>query len=946
MGRFFYFAKLSILFYVTSTGGRKMDYKDTLLMPQTDFPMRGNLPKREPEIQEKWEEMNIYGKVQDRTKGRPMYVLHDGPPYANGDIHMGHALNKILKDIIVRNKSMSGYHAPYVPGWDTHGLPIEQALTNKGVKRKEMTIAEFRKLCAEYALKQIDNQRSQFKRLGVRGDWENPYITLKPEYEAQQIKVFGEMAKKGYIYKGKKPVYWSPSSESALAEAEIEYQDKRSPSIYVGFKVKDGKGVLDTDTQIVIWTTTPWTIPANLGISVHPELTYVVVKANNNKYLVAESLLEAAAKEIGWENTEVIQKIKGGELEYVVAEHPLYGRDSLVMLGEHVTTDAGTGCVHTAPGHGEDDFYVGQKYGLDVLCPVDDKGCMTNEAPGFEGIFYEEANKPIGQSLEEKGALLKLSFFTHSYPHDWRTKKPVIFRATAQWFASIKDFRNELLEAVKETKWVPVWGETRLFNMVRDRGDWCISRQRAWGVPIPVFYAENGEAVITDETINHISDLFRENGSNVWFEREANDLLPEGFSHPGSPNGTFTKETDIMDVWFDSGSSHQAVLEEREDLVRPADLYLEGSDQYRGWFNSSLSTAVAVTGKAPYKGVLSHGFALDGEGRKMSKSIGNVVVPAKVMNQLGADILRLWVASVDYQADVRVSDAILKQVAEVYRKIRNTFRFLLGNLADFNPETDAISYENLREVDQFMLVKLNKLIKYVRNAYENFEFAGIYHAVNNFCTLDLSAFYLDFAKDVLYIEAVDNHERRAIQTVLYESLISLTKLVTPILSHTADEVWQFIPSVKDESVQLTDMPEYKEFENAQHLESKWNSFMRLRDDVLKALEEARNAKVIGKSLTAKVTLYVNENSKTLLESIQENLKQLFIVSEFEVAGAYDEAPEDAIKLDTAAILVSKAEGETCDRCWIVTPEVGQDHDHETLCPRCAEVVKEHYSHLA
>lgn len=923
-----------------------MDYKDTLLMPQTDFPMRGNLPQREPEIQAKWEEMDIYKKVQDRTKGRQMYVLHDGPPYANGDIHMGHALNKILKDFIVRFKSMNGFHAPYVPGWDTHGLPIEQALTNKGVKRKEMSVAEFRKLCAEYALEQIDNQRTQFKRLGVRGDWENPYITLKPEYEAQQIKVFGEMAKKGYIYKGKKPVYWSPSSESALAEAEIEYKDKRSPSIYVAFKVKDGKNVLDTDTSIVIWTTTPWTIPANLGISVHPDLTYTVVKVQGHKYLVAEALLETAAKEIGWEDIEIVQKVKGSELEHILASHPLYGRDSLVMLGEHVTTDAGTGCVHTAPGHGEDDFYVGQKYGLDVLCPVDDRGCMTDEAPGFEGLFYDEANKPITEKLDEAGALLKLTFFTHSYPHDWRTKKPVIFRATAQWFASIKDFRSELLDAVKETKWVPAWGETRLFNMVRDRGDWCISRQRAWGVPIPVFYGENGEAIINDQTINHISQLFREHGSNIWFEREAKDLLPEGFTHPSSPNGQFTKETDIMDVWFDSGSSHQAVLEEREDLQRPADLYLEGSDQYRGWFNSSLSTGVAVTGKAPYKGVLSHGFALDGEGRKMSKSIGNVVVPAKVMNQLGADILRLWVASVDYQADVRVSDAILKQVAEVYRKIRNTFRFLLGNLSDFNPETDAIAYENLREVDQYMLVKLNKLIKYTTNAYENFEFAGIYHAVNNFCTLDLSAFYLDFAKDVLYIEAKDHHDRRAIQTVLYQSLIALSKLVSPILSHTADEVWKHIPSVKEESVQLTDMPEYRELANAEVLEEKWSEFLKVRDDVLKALEEARNEKVIGKSLTAKVTLYVNEKTNALLSSIDESLKQLFIVSGFEIAGSYTEAPENALKLETAAIVVTKAEGETCERCWIVTPDVGHDHNHPGLCPRCAEVVNEHYSHLA
>ncbi|GIN83776.1 isoleucine--tRNA ligase 1 [Heyndrickxia sporothermodurans] len=919
-----------------------MDYKDTLLMPKTEFPMRGNLPKREPEIQEKWEEMNIYKKVQEKTAGRPLFVLHDGPPYANGDLHMGHALNKTLKDFIVRYKSMTGYQAPYVPGWDTHGLPIEQALTNKGVKRKEMTIAEFRQKCAEYAYEQVDNQRSAFKRLGVRGDWENPYLTLKPEYEAQQIKVFGEMAKKGYIYKGLKPVYWSPSSESALAEAEIEYQDKRSASIYVAFEVKDGKNVLDTDTKIIIWTTTPWTIPANLGISVHPELKYAVVAVNNEKYLIAEALLEEVTNVLEWEEPKVVKTVVGKDLEYILAKHPLYERDSLVMLGEHVTTDAGTGCVHTAPGHGEDDFIVGKKYGLDVLCPVDDKGVMTAEAPGFEGLFYDKANKPITEKLEEVGALLKLTFFTHSYPHDWRTKKPVIFRATAQWFASIDKFRPELLKAVQDVKWVPTWGETRLFNMVRDRGDWCISRQRAWGVPIPVFYAENGEPIITDETIQHISNLFREHGSNVWFEREAKDLLPEGFTHPGSPNGKFTKENDIMDVWFDSGSSHQAVLEEREDLQRPADLYLEGSDQYRGWFNSSLTTAVAVTGKAPYKGVLSHGFTLDGEGRKMSKSLGNVIVPGKVINQLGADIIRLWVASVDYQADVRVSDAILKQVSEVYRKIRNTFRFLLGNLADFNPSTDKINYEDLREVDQYMLVKLNKLIKHVRDSYERYEFSSIYHAVNNFCTLDLSSFYLDFAKDVLYIEAKDNFERRAMQTVLYDSLIALTKLLSPILSHTADEVWAYIPGVKDESVQLTDIPEAMELPNAKEIEAKWEEFLKLRDDVLKALEVARNEKVIGKSLTAKITLYVNEQTKQLLDSISESMKQLFIVSGFEIAGSIEDAPEHALKLDHATILVEKADGETCERCWVVTPDVGQVAEHPTLCTRCATVVKESY----
>ncbi len=919
-----------------------MEYKDTLLMPKTDFAMRGNLPKREPAQQQQWEEMDIYKQVQERTKDRPVFVLHDGPPYANGDIHMGHALNKILKDFIIRFKSMSGFRAPYVPGWDTHGLPIETALTKKGVNRKEMSIAEFRKLCEKYAYEQVESQKEQFKRLGVRGDWENPYITLQPEYEAQQIKVFGEMAKKGYIYKGLKPVYWSPSSESALAEAEIEYQDKRSASIYVAFEVTDGKGVVEEGVKFIIWTTTPWTIPANLGISVHPRLDYVVVEAAGDKFVVAEDLLPAVKEAIGWEEAKVIQTVKGSELERVVTKHPLYDRDSLVVLGEHVTTDAGTGCVHTAPGHGEDDFIVGQKYNLGTLCPVDEKGHMTDEAPGFEGMFYDKANKAITDALSEKGALLNLSFITHSYPHDWRTKKPTIFRATAQWFASIHDFRDELLSAIEQTKWIPAWGETRLFNMVRDRGDWCISRQRAWGVPIPVFYAENGEAIITDETIDHVSALFREHGSNIWFEREAKDLLPEGFTHEGSPNGIFTKETDIMDVWFDSGSSHQAVLEERDDLVRPADLYLEGSDQYRGWFNSSLSTAVAVTGEAPYKSVLSHGFVLDGEGRKMSKSLGNTMIPAKVMNQLGADILRLWVASVDYQADVRVSDAILKQVAEVYRKIRNTFRFLLGTLDGFTPSKDSIAYEDLREVDQYMLVKLNNLVKQVTDAYEAYEFANIYNSINNFCTVDLSAFYLDYAKDILYCEAPDNKDRLAIQTVLYETLTALTKLVSPILSHTADEVWAFIPEVREASVQLTDMPVYKELKGAAALEAKWGKFMEIRNDILKSLEEARNEKVIGKSLNAKVSLFADEETKQYLESIQESFEQLLIVSEFELSSKAD-APENAMAFDHYSILVSAAEGETCERCWNITKDAGEDKDHPTLCPRCAQVVKEVYT---
>lgn len=919
-----------------------MNYKDTLLMPKTEFPMRGNLPNKEPEIQEEWAEKDIYQMVLERTKGRPTFILHDGPPYANGDIHMGHALNKILKDFIVRFKSMNGFHAPYVPGWDTHGLPIETALTkNKKVKRKEMSTAEFRKLCEEYAWKQIEGQRNQFKRLGVRADWDNPYVTLKPEYEAQQILVFGEMAKRGYIYKGLKPVNWSPSSESALAEAEIEYKDKRSPSIYVSFKVKDGKGVLENGEQFIIWTTTPWTLPANLGICVHPNLEYSVLQVGAERYVVASELVEQVAKTLGFEEYEVVKTLKGKELDTIVAEHPIYGRDSLVMLGDHVTTDAGTGCVHTAPGHGEDDFIVSMKYGLDVLCPVDEKGVMTEEAPGFEGLFYEDANKAITEQLEAKGALKKLDFITHSYPHDWRTKKPTIYRATAQWFASIKDFREALLDNIKETKWVPAWGETRLFNMVRDRGDWCISRQRVWGVPIPVFYAENGEPIITDETIQHVSQLFREHGSNIWFEKEAKELLPEGFTHPGSPNGEFTKEQDIMDVWFDSGSSHQAVLEERDDLVRPADLYLEGSDQYRGWFNSSLSTAVAVTGKAPYKGVLSHGFTLDKEGRKMSKSLGNTIDPTKVAKQLGAEILRLWVSSVNYQADHPVSDDILKQVAEVYRKIRNTFRFLHGNLFDFNPAVNAVPVEELREVDQYILIKLNKLIDKVKKAYDDYEFAVVYHAIHNFCTIELSSFYLDFAKDVVYIEHADHPDRRSMQTVFYETLMALVKLTAPILPHTADELWSHLSFVEEPSVQLTDMPEGVTVPQAEATEVKFDRFMEVRDDVLKALEIARNEKVIGRSLEANVTLYATEEVKNLLASIKEDVKQLFIISELTVEDEQN-ADASALGYTSGRILVQKAEGELCERSRIISKDVGANPKYPTLSLKNAEIVEKYY----
>ena len=803
-----------------------------------------------------------------------------------------------------------------------------------------MTVAEYREKCKEYALSQVDKQRNDFKRLGVSGDWEHPYITLDPEYEAAEIRVFGKMAEKGYIYKGLKPIYWSPSSESSLAEAEIEYKDVKSPSIYVAFNVADGKGLLDNETAFVIWTTTPWTLPANLGISVNPDFTYVEVKADGRKFVIAKDLLATVKEAVGWEEVEVLREFSGEKLDRMTAQHPFYDRTSLVMLGDHVTLDAGTGLVHTAPGHGEDDYIVSRKYDLPVISPVDSRGVFTDEAPGFEGIFYDKANPMITELLEEKGALLKLDFFTHSYPHDWRTKKPVIYRATPQWFASISKFRQDILDEVEKVDWLIPWGKTRLYNMIRDRGDWVISRQRAWGVPLPIFYAENGEAIITPETIEHVANLFAEHGSNIWFMREAKELLPAGFTHPGSPNGEFTKETDIMDVWFASGSSHEGVLREREELTFPADMYLEGSDQYRGWFNSSITTSVAINGVAPYKSIISQGMVLDGEGRKMSKSLGNTILPEKVINQMGADILRLWVSSVDAEADVRVSMDILNQVSEVYRKIRNTMRFLLANTSDFNPAEHTVAYADLRSVDKYMTVRLNQVIQEIReNGYEKYNFMHIYRTVMNFLTVDLSSFYLDFAKDVVYIEAENDYQRRCMQTVFYQTLVSLTKLLTPIIPHTAEEIWSFLQE-EEEYVQLAEFPGYETFTNEEELMDTWAAFMDFRDNVLKALEEARHSKLIGKSLEAKVTVYPNEQIRQLMTAVDADIAQLLIVSDFEVSK--EVAPSEAVQFEDMAILVEKAEGETCDRCRSVRQDVGSDEKLPTLCGRCAHIVEENY----
>ncbi|HDK9360311.1 TPA: isoleucine--tRNA ligase [Staphylococcus aureus] len=914
-----------------------MDYKETLLMPKTDFPMRGGLPNKEPQIQEKWDAEDQYHKALEKNKGNETFILHDGPPYANGNLHMGHALNKILKDFIVRYKTMQGFYAPYVPGWDTHGLPIEQALTKKGVDRKKMSTAEFREKCKEFALEQIELQKKDFRRLGVRGDFNDPYITLKPEYEAAQIRIFGEMADKGLIYKGKKPVYWSPSSESSLAEAEIEYHDKRSASIYVAFDVKDDKGVVDADAKFIIWTTTPWTIPSNVAITVHPELKYGQYNVNGEKYIIAEALSDAVAEALDWDKASIKleKEYTGKELEYVVAQHPFLDRESLVINGDHVTTDAGTGCVHTAPGHGEDDYIVGQKYELPVISPIDDKGVFTEEGGQFEGMFYDKANKAVTDLLTEKGALLKLDFITHSYPHDWRTKKPVIFRATPQWFASISKVRQDILDAIENTNFKVNWGKTRIYNMVRDRGEWVISRQRVWGVPLPVFYAENGEIIMTKETVNHVADLFAEHGSNIWFEREAKDLLPEGFTHPGSSNGTFTKETDIMDVWFDSGSSHRGVLETRPELSFPADMYLEGSDQYRGWFNSSITTSVATRGVSPYKFLLSHGFVMDGEGKKMSKSLGNVIVPDQVVKQKGADIARLWVSSTDYLADVRISDEILKQTSDVYRKIRNTLRFMLGNINDFNPDTDSVPESELLEVDRYLLNRLREFTASTINNYENFDYLNIYQEVQNFINVELSNFYLDYGKDILYIEQRDSHIRRSMQTVLYQILVDMTKLLAPILVHTAEEVWSHTPHVKEESVHLADMPKVVEVDQA--LLDKWRTFMNLRDDVNRALETARNEKVIGKSLEAKVTIASNDkfNASEFLTSF-DALHQLFIVSQVKVV---DKLDDQATAYEHGDIVIEHADGEKCERCWNYSEDLGTVDELTHLCPRCQQVVK-------
>lgn len=897
-----------------------MNYKETLLMPETSFQMRGNLPENEKLQREKWEEMDLYNKVREKNKGKTPFILHDGPPYANGNIHIGHAMNKILKDFVNRYKMMSGYDMIYIPGWDTHGLPIEQAVTNSGVDRKSMDKADFRALCEKYAYEQIEKQKKGFKELNVLADWDHPYITLQKELEARQIEVFAEMAKKGLIFKGLKPVYWSPSSESALAEAEIEYHDRKDPSIFVAFPVVEGNDTVNVGDNLVIWTTTPWTLPCNTGIAISEKFDYAKVLVNDKYYIVANELLEDLAKEFGWENYEVVNAFTGDKFAGVKYKHVFMDRVAPVIDGFHVTLDAGTGLVHIAPMYGADDFIIGKEYNLEMINGIDDQGVLNELSGPFNGLFFEDANKAVTVKLDELGVLLKLKFITHSYPHDWRTKKPIIFRATKQWFCSIDKIRDDLLKELENNvKFHTEWGKKRLYNMIHDRGDWCISRQRVWGVPIPIFYNEDGSEIVDYDVMMHVADLFRKYGSNVWFEKEAKDLLPEGYTNPASPNGNFTKEEDIMDVWFDSGSTWNGVLIE-QGLPYPSDMYLEGSDQYRGWFNSSLICGVAVTGKAPYKELVSHGFTLDGNGNKMSKSLGNVIVPADMVRLHGSDILRLWVASTDYTEDVRISDDLIKQVKESYRKIRNTYKFMLGNLKDFDYTKDSVKYEDMPYYDKYMMNELNKFTKNVLEEYNNYNFQNVYKLVNNFVSFTLSNFYLDFTKDILYIEKADSLVRRSVQTVLYNILNNEVKLLAPILPYTSEEVYSLLPHT-EESVHLTDMPEVVTYSDSAEVEELFNLFFELKDKVNKKLEEARNEKLIGSALEAVVKINLDPKYNEVKEKLGSYLHQLFIVSKVEYT------------TDGEEVVVEKSTGEKCNRCWNYV-----DHLHDDICDRCHNII--------
>ena len=901
-----------------------MELKKTLIMNKGDFEMRANLAQKEPTYVKHWSEMDLYHKMLEKNDGREAFYLHDGPPYANGDMHAGHALNKILKDMIIRYKSLKGFYTPFTPGWDTHGLPIENAVVKNGVDRKTTPIVDFRKQCAKYAFKQVDRQRKQLLRLGVVGDYENPYITLTKEYEKGQIEIFADMALKGYIYKGLKPVNWSPSSESALAEAEIEYKDVTAKTIYVRFQVTEAKGPISVGDYFVIWTTTPWTLPANLAICLNPLFTYGVFKTDKGNLIFLKSKAEELKETLGLSECELIKEFKGSEVELSKCKHPYYDKDSLIILGDYVSDDAGTGCVHIAPGHGLDDFKVCLKYGIKPYCPVDEHGYMTKDAgEELAGLFYEEANDKSIELLERNGALLKLIEITHSYPHDWRTGKPLIFRATPQWFCSLSAIKQNLLDEVEKVSYSPKWGKVRLHNMIEGREDWCISRQRAWGVPIPIIYAEDGTAILDKKVFDHIAELIGQYGSNVWYEREAKDLLPEGYTTEHSPNGLFTKEKDIMDVWFDSGSSFRSV-DMAKGYPYPADLYLEGNDQYRGWYNSSLILAVATTGIAPYKSIVTHGMIVDGNGEKFSKSKGNGVDPNKICDTYGADILRLWASTIDFQAESKLSEELIKIVSESYRKIRNTFKFMLANLFDdaehvFDPECE---YE-LSELDKMILAKLNSLMEIVDKEYASYDFIGVQSAIFNFMVNDLSAFYLDLAKDVLYCDAVDSLRRKGVQKVLYEMVRKLSIALSPILPFTMEEVNDHLhKGATPGSIALSDYPTEKVDEVALN---EYKNLVAIRNKALKLLEVARSNGLFGQNPEASLTLSLEGEQLALANKLgEEELARILQVAKVTL-GENEGA--------------TKFVGERCERCWCYFDHLEEDSEGHHICERCAEVIK-------
>lgn len=928
-----------------------MDYKDTLNMMKTEFPMRAALPQREPEILDGWYKDGLYEKLMEHNDGKPLFVLHDGPPYANGDIHIGHALNKTLKDFIVRYKNMTGYKSPYVPGWDTHGLPTELKARKQAHISAESSISdlELRKICRETALGFVDMQRESFKRLGIIGEWDNPYITLTKDFEEEQIKVFASMATKGYIYKGLKPVYWCPDCNTALAEAEIEYAEDPCHSIYVKFNVEDDLGKLTamgadlSKTYFVIWTTTTWTLPANVAICVGPDFEYSLIKSGYEYYVMASELAAAAMEARGEADYETLGTLKGSELEYIKCRHPFIDRTSLVIVGDHVTLESGTGCVHTAPGHGVEDFAVCKNYPeLPVVVPVDEKGRLTEEAGQFAGLTTEQANKPIAEHLEKTGNLFALQKIIHQYPHCWRCHKPVIFRATSQWFCSVDDFKEAAVKASEDVKWYPAWGKDRMQSMIRERADWCISRQRKWGVPIPVVYCKKcGREIIDNDIMMKVSEIFGKEGSDAWYAHDAEYFLPDGYKcpHCGAAEG-FEKETDIMDVWFDSGSTHAAVLEKRPYLERPADVYLEGADQYRGWFQSSLLTAVAGGHGTPFRQIVTHGWTVDGEGKKMSKSLGNGIDPQDIIKQYGADILRLWVASSDYHADIRISKDILKQLSDNYRKIRNTARFCLGNLYDFDPDKDMLANEELEELDKYALMKLDEVIATARGGFEMYEYHTAAHAIHNFCVVDMSNFYFDVLKDRLYTSVSTSKTRRAAQTVLYKILDALTLLMTPILAFTADEIWRYMPHDKSrnpESPLFNDIPSADFIKTDDAFMEKWSRIHKVRVDVQKALELARNEKKIGKSLEARVVLGADGELFDFLKSVESALPEIFITSDVEVV---EEKQAFAGDVEGLTVGVEAAKGEKCERCWKFSQTVGRDSKHPELCAHCAAVLAE------